>query len=88
MEFFIGIFFVVWLAMFVWIVGSNIAEWCKNNASPRLSVDARVVTKRNAITFLAFALYASSTTIITTITPPIPTATTSPSRWKAATAWS
>ena len=49
MEFFIGIFFVVWLAMFVWIVGRNIAEWCKNNASPRLSVDARVVTKRTSV---------------------------------------
>ena len=49
MEFFIGIFFVIWLALFVSIIGRNIAEWCKNNASPRLSVDARVVTKRNAV---------------------------------------
>ena len=48
MEFFIGIFFVIWLALFVSIIGRNIAEWSKNNASPRLTVDALVVTKRNA----------------------------------------
>ena len=49
MEVFIAIFFVVWLAMFVGIIGRNIAEWSKNNASPRLSVDARVVTKRTSV---------------------------------------
>ncbi|MBR6708549.1 MAG: DUF2500 domain-containing protein [Clostridia bacterium] len=49
MEIFIGIFFVVWLVMFVGIISRNIAEWGKNNASPRLSVDARVVTKRSSM---------------------------------------
>ena len=49
MEVFIAIFFVVWLVMFVGIIGRNIAEWSKNNASPRLSVDARVVTKRTSV---------------------------------------
>lgn len=46
MEFFFFLFFAVWLMMFVGIVGKNIVEWGKNNSSPRLSVDALVVSKR------------------------------------------
>lgn len=46
MEVLIGIFFFVWFVLAVWIIAKNIIEWGKNNASPRLSVDALVVTKR------------------------------------------
>ncbi|MBQ8767755.1 MAG: DUF2500 domain-containing protein [Clostridia bacterium] len=47
MEVIFGIFFVVFFGVFIYNVVMNIAQWHKNNQSPRLSVDATVVTKRS-----------------------------------------
>lgn len=44
-----SLFFVVFLIAFVVILGKNIAQWFKNNNSPRLSVNATVVAKRTDI---------------------------------------
>ena len=44
------IFFIMFFAifgMFIFMFIKGIAEWGKNNASPRLTVDARIVTKRD-----------------------------------------
>ncbi len=43
--FFFIVFFLV-IGMFLYILVSNLARWRKNNASPRLTVDAQVVSKR------------------------------------------
>ena len=40
------IFFVLFFALFIFIIIKNITEWVNNNNSPRLSVDARIVAKR------------------------------------------
>ncbi len=42
------IFFGI-LGMFVWGLVKNIQEWNSNNHSPRLSVDVKVVAKRDQI---------------------------------------
>ena len=49
MDFIFPLFFIVFLAAFVIILGKNIAQWFKNNNSPRLSVTATVVAKRTEI---------------------------------------
>ena len=48
MEIFIFLFFILFFVMFFGILIRNIREWSQNNASPRLSVPATVVTKRTS----------------------------------------
>lgn len=43
---FFGIFFLIFIFLFVFIIVKNISQWNKNNHSPKLTVDATVVTKR------------------------------------------
>lgn len=47
MEILFAIFFVIFLGIFIYNVVVNVSQWHKNNQSPRLSVDATVVTKRS-----------------------------------------
>lgn len=42
-------FFLV-IGVFCFVLVSNIAQWGKNNASPRLTVDALIVAKREQVT--------------------------------------
>jgi len=49
MDFIFPVFFIVFLIAFIVILGKNIAQWFKNNNSPRLSVNATVVAKRTSI---------------------------------------
>ena len=45
-----GIFYVMFflvIGMFIFVFVKNISEWVKNNNSPRLSVDAKIVDKRS-----------------------------------------
>lgn len=44
-----GLFSVLFICAFVFVIGSMIAEWHKNNKSPRLSVPAAVVGKRRHV---------------------------------------
>ncbi len=46
-EIFFGLFFIIFLGVFVYNVIMNIRQWHRNNQSPKLSVDATVVTKRS-----------------------------------------
>lgn len=46
MEFIMPLFFILFFVLFFGIILKNIAQWNKNNHSPRLTVDASVVTKR------------------------------------------
>ena len=48
MELFMGLFFILFFVAFFSILIRNIGEWFKNNASPRLTVPARVVSKRSS----------------------------------------
>ena len=48
-EFMFGLIFILFIAFFVWAIVSNVRQWTKNNASPRLTVDAQVVTKRTSV---------------------------------------
>ncbi len=41
--------FILFAAFFVWAIVSNVRQWSKNNASPRLTVEAEVVTKRTSV---------------------------------------
>ena len=41
--------FVIIIGMFIYTAVSGIRQWDKNNRSPRLTVDAQVVTKRTSI---------------------------------------
>ena len=41
--------FLLFIAFFVWAVVSGVRQWSKNNASPRLTVEAEVVTKRTSV---------------------------------------
>ena len=43
-------FFLLVGALFIFIIFSNLKEWSKNNASPVLTVPAKVVTKRTRTT--------------------------------------
>ena len=47
--FFITVFVIV-IGMFIVTAVRGIGEWSKNNASPRLTVPAKVVTKRTSTT--------------------------------------
>lgn len=42
------LFFLLFVIVFVVILVRNLREWSRNNASPRLSVPATVVTKRRS----------------------------------------
>lgn len=45
-----GMFYIVFflvIGMFIFVLVKNISEWSKNNNSPRLSVDAKIVDKRS-----------------------------------------
>ena len=42
--------FVVVLSGFVFVIVRGISQWSKNNNSPRLTVDARVVSRRTDVT--------------------------------------
>ena len=46
MEIFFAIFFVLFFCAFFFILFKNLARWHKNNTSPRLTVPAKVVSKR------------------------------------------
>ena len=48
-EIIFGIFFVLFWVVFIAILISGIRQWNKNNHSPRLTVDATVVTKRSSV---------------------------------------
>lgn len=41
--------FVIVIGTFVFIVVSGLRQWNKNNNSPRLTVEAKVVTKRTSV---------------------------------------
>lgn len=43
------IIFVIVIGMFIVMIVSGIAQWAKNNASPVLTVEAKVVTKRTNV---------------------------------------
>ena len=52
MEFFIGIFLLMFIAVFgliAFTIARGIKEWNNNNHSPRLTVDAKVVAKRTNV---------------------------------------
>lgn len=40
---------ILFIAFFVWAIVSNVRQWSKNNASPRLTVNAEVVAKRTSV---------------------------------------
>ena len=42
------LFFLLFVIVFVVVLVRNLREWSRNNAAPRLSVPATVVTKRRA----------------------------------------
>lgn len=46
MQFIFSIAFLLILGTFVYVLVGGIAQWNRNNHSPRLTVDATVVTKR------------------------------------------
>ena len=48
MEVLFGLFFILFFAAFFTILIRSIGEWFKNNASPRLTVPAKVVAKRSS----------------------------------------
>jgi len=43
------IFFIVVISIFIYIAFKSLSQWHTNNNSPKLSVVARVVSKRNAV---------------------------------------
>ncbi|WP_256218464.1 DUF2500 domain-containing protein [Bacillus sp. MUM 116] len=46
---FIGAVFVIIITIILFTIIKGISQWNKNNHSPRLNVNARVVTKRTAV---------------------------------------
>lgn len=55
-DFMFSIFPIIWVLMFLLIfgvfavsIGKSISQWNKNNHSPRLTVDARVLAKRHDV---------------------------------------
>ena len=55
-DFMFSIFPIIWILMFLLIfgifavsIGKSISQWNKNNHSPRLTVDARVLAKRHDV---------------------------------------
>ena len=49
MNFIFSVFFVLFMIAFFVILGKNIAQWFKNNNSPRLSVNAKIVARRESV---------------------------------------
>ena len=49
-EIMFGLVFVLVIGMFIVVAVRGIAEWNKNNHSPRLTVEASVVAKRTNVT--------------------------------------
>lgn len=45
-----GLFFLIFIAMFLFIILRGLLQWNKNNHSPRLTVEAKIVSKRMAVT--------------------------------------
>ena len=45
-----GPFFLIFIAMFLFIILRGLLQWNKNNHSPRLTVEAKIVSKRMAVT--------------------------------------
>ena len=55
-DFMFSIFPIIWVLMFLLIfgifsvsIGKSISQWNKNNHSPRLTVDAKVMAKRHDV---------------------------------------
>ena len=55
-DFMFSIFPIIWVLMFLLIfgifavsIGKSISQWNKNNHSPRLTVDAKVLAKRHDV---------------------------------------
>ena len=55
-DFMFSIFPIIWVLMFLLIfgvfavsIGKSISQWNKNNHSPRLTMDARVLAKRHDV---------------------------------------
>lgn len=48
-EFMFSIVFILILSMFVVTIVKSIMQWNKNNHSPRLTVEAKVVAKRTSV---------------------------------------
>ena len=46
---FIGIIFIIVIATILFTIFKGFSQWNKNNNSPKLNVNAKVVTKRTAI---------------------------------------
>ena len=58
-------FFLLIGGLFIFVIISNIKEWSKNNASPLLTVPAKVVTKRTRTSGGAGDSSASTTYYVT-----------------------
>lgn len=43
------LFFIVFIAVFLSIVVRGLTQWNKNNHSPRLTVEAKIVSKRTSV---------------------------------------
>lgn len=55
-DFMFSVFPIIWVLMFLLIfgvfavsIGKSISQWNKNNHSPRLTVDAKVIAKRHDV---------------------------------------
>lgn len=44
-----GLFFIVFMAVFLLIAFKSLLQWNKNNHSPRLTVEAKIVSKRMSV---------------------------------------
>lgn len=49
MNFLIGLIFIIVISVILVSIIKGISEWNKNNNSPKLSVNAKVVTKRTSV---------------------------------------
>lgn len=49
MEALFFLVFIFILGTFIYVMVKNISQWHKNNNSPRLTVDATIVTKRRSV---------------------------------------
>lgn len=50
MEFFFYLVFFLVIGIFIYTIVSAISQWSKNNHSPVLTVEARIVAKRTSVT--------------------------------------
>lgn len=55
-EYMFSIIFVIVFGMIIFQFVTGIRTWHKNNQSPRLSVSATIVAKRESITFIAMQM--------------------------------